>query len=177
MKIYTKMGDSGETSLFGGGRVPKNSPRIEVYGTIDELNSHLGVVRAQRPSPELDAVLTMIQERLFVLGAQLASPKEGTVKIADSDVAELESAIDRLETALPPLKAFILPGGGRVGSALHVARTVCRRAERLAVALDRIDRLEPSIIRFLNRLSDLLFVMARHANRTDKVAETPWSPR
>jgi len=177
VKIYTRTGDRGETSLFGGGRVPKNAPRIEAYGTIDELNSHLGVVRAQGPSPDLDAPLARIQEQLFVLGAQLAATRAETVKIADRDVAELESAIDRLEADLPPLKTFILPGGGRVGSALHVARTVCRRAERLVVALDQTERLDPSIIVFLNRLSDLLFVMARHANRTDKVPESPWSPR
>ncbi|GJQ19675.1 MAG: ATP--cob(I)alamin adenosyltransferase [Bacteroidia bacterium] len=177
MKIYTRTGDGGETSLFGGGRVPKNAPRIEAYGTIDELNSHLGAARAQGPSPDLDALLMTIQDRLFVLGAQLATVKGETVKITGSDIAELESAIDRLEAGLPPLKTFIVPGGGRVGSALHVARTVCRRAERLVVALHRTDRIDPSIIVFLNRLSDLLFVMARHANRTDNAPETPWSPR
>jgi cob(I)alamin adenosyltransferase len=176
VKIYTRTGDGGETSLFGGGRVAKNSPRLEAYGTIDELNSHLGVVRAQKPSAELDAVLSSIQDKLFVLGGQLATPKKGTLSVTEGDVAELEAAIDRLDADLPTLKTFIVPGGGRVGSALHVARTVCRRAERLVVALGPKEA-GALPVKFLNRLSDLLFVMARYANRTDGVPEIPWTPR
>lgn len=175
MKIYTRTGDGGETGLFGGGRVSKHSPRIEAYGTVDELNSHLGAVRAEKPSPELDGLLASVQEQLFVLGAELASPKGGAVALSDADVTGLESAIDKLEANLPSLRTFILPGGGRMGSALHVARTVCRRAERMVVALG--GEAGPLPVRFLNRLSDLLFVMARHANRAEGIPEAPWSPR
>lgn len=175
MKIYTRTGDSGETGLFGGGRMPKHAPRIEAYGTVDELNSHLGAVRAEKPAPALDGLLASIQERLFVLGAELASPKGGSTALSDADVTALESAIDALQEDLPPLRTFILPGGGRVGAALHVARTVCRRAERKTVALG--DEAGPLAVQFLNRLSDLLFVMARHANRAEGIPEAPWSPR
>ena len=177
MKIYTKKGDSGETSLFGGKRVSKNSIRIEAYGTVDELNSHLGFARTLDPSPRMDADVQTLQEMLFVLGADLATPAGGTVKrITEDDVTALEQRIDALEPDLPALKNFILPGGSPLAAHLHIARTVCRRAERLVTALGESENLDPYPLKFLNRLSDLLFVMARHANRTSGKKDTPWKP-
>lgn len=177
MKIYTKKGDSGETSLFGGKRVSKNSIRIEAYGTVDELNSHLGFARTLNPTPSEDAALRRIQEILFVLGADLATPKGGNTKrIGEEHVLELESSIDRMENDLPALKNFILPGGSPLGAELHVARTVCRRAERLVTAVGLSEDLGPHPLKFLNRLSDLLFVMARHVNHSAGATETPWNP-
>jgi cob(I)alamin adenosyltransferase len=177
LKIYTKKGDSGETSLFGGKRVSKNSIRIEAYGTVDELNSHLGFARTLNPSPRTDADIQRLQETLFALGADLAAPAGGNVKrIAEDDVADLEQSIDRLEHELPPLRNFILPGGSPLAAYLHVARTVCRRAERLVTTLGESEELGPYPLKFLNRLSDLLFVMARHANQTAGGKETPWNP-
>ncbi|MEX2117213.1 MAG: cob(I)yrinic acid a,c-diamide adenosyltransferase [Bacteroidota bacterium] len=177
MKIYTKKGDGGETSLFGGKRVPKNSIRIDAYGTVDELNSHLGFARTLNPSPSEDADLQRLQETLFVLGADLATPAGGkTKRIAEEDVSVLERSIDRLENDLPSLKNFILPGGSPLAAHLHIARTVCRRAERLVSALSRSEELSPYPLKFLNRLSDLLFVMARHANHVAGATEAPWNP-
>ncbi len=177
MKIYTKKGDSGETSLFGGKRVSKNSIRIETYGTVDELNSHLGFARTLHPTPSEDAVLRRIQEILFVLGADLATPKGGNIKrIGEEHVLELEHNIDRMEHDLPPLKNFILPGGSPLGAQLHIARTVCRRAERLVTAVSLSEDLGPYPLKFLNRLSDFLFVLARHVNHTAGATETPWNP-
>ena len=171
MKIYTRTGDRGETSLFGGARVAKNDPRIEVYGTIDELNSFAGVARASWPSSPIDAQLARIQSDLFDIGAHLASP--GSTRFTGADparIAELESAIDAMESELQPLRNFILPGGCAAAAHLHVARTVCRRAERLVVAL----RDEPSIV-YLNRLSDYLFVAARYANLKHGVDDVSWN--
>ena len=171
MKIYTKTGDAGETSLFGGARVPKDDSRIEAYGTIDELNSFLGVARASWPASPIDQHFDRIQSDLFDIGAHLASP--GTSRFAGVDpehVVELERAIDAMESELEPLRNFILPGGSAPAAHLHVARTVCRRAERLVVALH-----DESSIVYLNRLSDFLFVAARFANRKHGVADVPWT--
>ena len=170
MKIYTKTGDAGETSLFGGVRVPKNDPRIEAYGTVDELSSFIGVARAGWPSSPLDALFARIQSDLFDVGAHLASP--GTSRFTGVDpehVAELERAIDSMERELAPLRNFILPGGCLPAAQLLVARTVCRRAERLVVALG----VDPSVV-FLNRLSDFLVVAARFANLKHGVDDVPW---
>lgn len=176
MKIYTRTGDRGETSLFGGARVPKNDPRIESYGTIDELNSHLGVARAAWPDSPIDAQLLAAQRDLFEIGAHLASP--GTSRFAGvelSRIEELERGIDAMESELEPLKSFILPGGTPAAAQLHVARTVCRRAERLVVALHDDDPATQSSIAYLNRLSDYLFVAARFANRKAGVDDIPWT--
>ncbi len=178
MKIYTRTGDTGETSLFGGARVRKDDARIEAYGTIDELNSFLGVARAGWPSSSFDAELHLIQSDLFDIGAHLASP--GTSRFAGPDpsrVAALEQAIDAMESELAPLKSFILPGGSLAAAHLHVARTVCRRAERLVVALRDDDEATKASITYLNRLSDFLFVAARFANHKQGVADVPWTGR
>jgi cob(I)alamin adenosyltransferase len=172
VKIYTRTGDRGETSLFGGARVPKNDPRIDAYGTIDELNSCLGVVLAI----ERDAQLLAVQRDLFEIGAHLASP--GTSRFAGveaSRIEELERGIDAMEAELAPLKSFILPGGTPAAAQLHVARTVCRRAERLVVALHDNDPATQSSIAYLNRLSDYLFVAARYANHKRGVEDVPWT--
>lgn len=172
MKIYTRTGDRGETSLFGGARVPKNDPRIDAYGTVDELNSFLGVVLAIDP----DAQLLEVQRDLFEIGAHLASP--GTSRFAGveaSRIEALERGIDAMEAELAPLKSFILPGGTAAAAQLHVARTVCRRAERLVVALHDDDPATQSSITYLNRLSDYLFVAARYANRKAGVDDVPWT--
>ena len=171
MKIYTRTGDSGETSLFGGARVRKDDPRIEAYGTIDELNSFLGVARASWASSPIEAHLGGIQSDLFDLGAHLASPGSSRFTgVHPERIAELERAIDAMESELAPLGNFILPGGCAAAAQLHVARTVCRRAERLLVALD--DR---SSIAYLNRLSDFLFVAARYANLKHGVDDVVWN--
>lgn len=178
MKIYTKTGDEGETSLFGGQRVPKESLRIETYGTVDELNSVVGIVRSLKPHKEVDAMLERIQNDLFVLGADLATPPTKTSdkisRIQQSHVDELERYIDSLDPKLQPLKVFILPGGSTVAAHLHFARTVCRRTERLTTRLSREEKIGPVPLVYLNRLSDLLFVLARYANYLDGVAETQW---
>lgn len=178
MKIYTKTGDEGETSLFGGQRVLKESLRIETYGTVDELNSVVGIARSLKPHKEVDAILESIQNDLFVLGADLATPLTQTSgkvsRVQQSQVDTLERYIDSLEPKLQPLKVFILPGGSMVAAHLHFARTVCRRAERLTSQLSREEKIGPAPLVFLNRLSDLLFVLARYANYLDGVAETQW---
>jgi cob(I)alamin adenosyltransferase len=161
MKIYTRGGDAGHTSLFGGSRVAKNDPLIEAYGTVDELNSVIGVVRAVWPSGPLDPPLALIQADLFDLGAFLASPEAPALNVPSSRIDELERDIDAMESELAPLRNFILPGGSLPAAHLHVARTVCRRAERLVVALGER---YAEVIRYLNRLSDYLFVAARFAN-------------
>ena len=175
MKIYTKTGDAGETSLFGGARVSKNDPRIEAYGTVDELNSFLGVARATWPYSPLDAQFERIQSDLFDVGAHLASP--GTSRFAGVDpqrIEELERAIDAMERELAPLTNFILPGGALAAAQLHVARTVCRRAERCVVGLHDESEATQSTIAYLNRLSDYLFVAARFANLRAGVDDVPW---
>lgn len=182
LKIYTKTGDDGSTGLFGGKRVAKDSLRIESYGTVDELNSLLGMVRTEAHSEEFDPLLGRLQEGLFVLGADLATPHGGErsfliPRVTSSDIECLEREIDRLEEGLPPLKNFILPGGSSAGAALHLARTVCRRAERVVVRLTHEEPetgLDPQ--RYLNRLSDLLFVLARAVNHAAGATEHPWIP-
>jgi cob(I)alamin adenosyltransferase len=176
VKIYTRTGDSGETSLFGGARVRKDDARIEAYGTIDELNSVLGVARASWPSSSLDGQFHSIQSDLFDIGAHLASP--GTSRFAGpapTRVAALEHDIDAMESELSPLKTFILPGGTLAAAQLHVARTVCRRAERLVVSLNDDNDATKASITYLNRLSDFLFVAARFANHENGVADVPWT--
>lgn len=175
MKIYTRTGDQGETSLFGGRRVPKNDARIEAYGTVDELNSFLGAARAANPPAAVDAILHAAQVDLFEIGAHLASP--GTSRFPGVELARielLERAIDAMEQELEPLKNFILPAGVPGAAALHVARTVCRRAERCVVGLLDESEATKSSIAYLNRLSDYLFVAARYANHDAGVADEPW---
>jgi cob(I)alamin adenosyltransferase len=179
MKIYTKTGDAGETGLFAGPRVRKDHPRIEAYGDVDELNSVLGMVRAEPLPQPLDALLAGIQNRLFDLGAELATPdpaKRGADAIDAEAVAALETAIDAHEARLTPLDTFILPGGSKAAAVLHLARAVCRRAERRVITLAGTPQedVSPLAIIFLNRLSDLLFVLARHANFDAGVGDVPW---
>lgn len=179
MKIYTKTGDTGETALFGGERVPKDALRIDAYGSVDELNSVLGVIIALKPHPAIAEALESIQNQLFEVGADLATPvghKSSAIpRIAPTHAEGLEALIDRFESELPPLKSFILPGGSVIAAELHCARTVCRRAERSVVRLGRNEEIGTPVIVYLNRLSDLLFVMARYANRNDGHAETEWA--
>jgi len=183
VRIYTKTGDAGDTGLFGGGRVPKDHPRVEAYGDVDELNAVLGLARSIEMMPRIDEVLAPVQRDLFSLGALLATPQPEKVKqqlekarIDDARIAELERAIDEGEAELEPLQAFILPGGTPKSAALHVARTVCRRAERRVIALahDETVHVPPVVLVYLNRLSDLLFVLARVANRRAGAAEVTW---
>lgn len=176
MKIYTRGGDRGETSLLGGGRVRKDNERIAAYGTVDELNSFIGVARASGGDERLNQKLDAIQRDLFDIGAQLASPghAERFPGVAVLRVAALETDIDEMEAELSPLTNFILPGGAPAAAHLHVARTVCRRAERLVVALGDASPEVETTLAYLNRLSDWLFVAARHANRSAGVADVPW---
>jgi len=183
LKIYTKTGDAGETGLFGGGRTSKDSPRVAAYGEVDELNAALGVARALGPEQFADSLLESIQRDLFTIGAELATPDpdtlhkvfaHGRTAIGDSGVAALEQAIDEQESRLEPLKHFILPGGTPQAAALHLSRTVCRRAERAVVAVARHERISPAILRYLNRLSDLLFVLARAANAHAGRPDVKW---
>lgn len=177
MKIYTKTGDAGETGLFGGARVSKADPRVDSYGAVDEANACLGVVRAAGVPADIDAMLDHIQRDLFALGAQLADGRpdprmyEGKIALGDADVVRLEQWIDTLEAELPPLKHFILAGGSQAGAALHLARTVCRRAERRMVTVSGIHAVQ---LIYVNRLSDLLFVIARAVNLRAGVAEVVW---
>jgi len=178
MKIYTKTGDKGDTSLFGGQRVPKDALRIEAYGTVDELNSVLGLALSESTNLDIREILTSIQTRLFEVGADLATPrsveKKQVRRVEPRDVQQLEKIIDTLERELKPLKSFILPGGSGAASKLHFARTVCRRAERVVVRLSRNEDIGEAIIMYLNRLSDLLFVLARYTNSISKVPEVKW---
>jgi cob(I)alamin adenosyltransferase len=169
MRIYTRTGDGGETGLYGGGRARKGDLRIEALGAVDEANAALGLARTNtRQDQALDPLLERLQHRLFDLGAGLAQPDGGPARIAQSDVEAREQAIDRLEQDLEPLRAFILPGGSDAGAALHLARTIARRAERAVVRLaDAGEAVDPLVLTYLNRMSDLLFVAARHANRAE----------
>jgi cob(I)alamin adenosyltransferase len=181
VKIYTKTGDSGETGLFGGPRVKKSDPRVEAYGEVDELNAALGAVRALVEDPEIEAQLAKVQEELFCVGAELATPHGAKARSAIPPVdaawtARLEAAIDGWEGELPPLSKFVLPGGTRTAAALHVARTVCRRAERHVVALAAEVEVDPVVLAYLNRLSDFLFVAARVANHRASREEPLWDP-
>lgn len=181
MKIYTKTGDKGDTGLFGGGRVGKDHPRVEAYGDVDELNATLGLVRAMEPMPRIDEVIVPIQRDLFAIGALLATPDRDKMRaslekarIDDSRIRELEVAIDQCEAELEPLRSFIVPGGTAKAASLHVARTVCRRAERRVVALQHTEELPSIVVVFLNRVSDLLFMLARVANRRAGAGEVSW---
>ena len=173
-RIYTRTGDAGETALRGGRRVPKDHPRVEACGALDELNSTLGAARAFLQDAELGTVLERVQRDLFVLGAEVSAPDQAGPRVDAAQVLALEKEIDRLEAELPPLSAFILPGGHPAGGLLHLVRAVCRRAERRMVALARRELLNPEVVRYLNRLSDLLFVLARTVNRRAGVDETLW---
>jgi len=178
-RIYTRTGDKGETGLFGGVRVPKDSTRVEAYGSVDETNSALGLVRSGLSDPEIDLVLQELQKDLFAAGADLANAQKGKEmsRITAERVSELERIIDRFESELPPLRAFILPGGCMTGASLHFARAVARRAERRIVTLSRKEEIDEQLIPFINRLSDLLFVLARVVNHREKRIEVEWHGR
>lgn len=183
VRIYTRTGDDGETGLFGGGRVKKDCARVEAYGAVDELNAVVGSARAAGLPEDVDAIVGRIQEELFVLGADLATPAEGSargdrvVRLDAGATEALERDIDRCEEELEPLAAFILPGGTPAGAALHVARTVCRRAERRSAALANEGSISPAILPYLNRLSDLLFDLARLTNARAGRGEQTWQPK
>jgi cob(I)alamin adenosyltransferase len=181
MKIYTKTGDQGSTGLFGGGRVGKDHPRVEAYGDVDELNAALGMARAIELMPRIDEVVVRLQRDLFSIGALLATPdlakmheQLAKAQIDAARIAELEGAIDDCERELEPLRSFILPGGTPKSAALHVARTVCRRAERRVITLQREIEIPQLVVIYLNRLSDLLFMLARLANRRAGAGEVTW---
>jgi cob(I)alamin adenosyltransferase len=188
MKVYTKTGDGGTTALFGGTRVPKDHIRIESYGTVDELNSYIGLIRDQQISKQYKELLIEIQDRLFTVGAILATPpekqlmKNGSLRlqnlgIIDSDVELLEKEIDQMEESLPQMTHFVLPGGHTTVSYCHIARCVCRRAERLAVQLDHNEPIAQIVLIYLNRLSDYLFVLARKLSLDLEADEVKWVPR
>lgn len=181
MKIYTKTGDDGTTSLFSGGRVPKMNLRVEAYGTIDELNSVLGVARAHHPHPRADEWLARVQWQLFNLGADLATPLDAkadwVVRMDAETVLWLEQAIDEMTAELPELKNFILPGGSLAAANIHVGRTVCRRAERIVVDLQHQEPIGENVVHYLNRLSDFLFTLARWENMQAGILEDKWSSR
>lgn len=181
-KVYTRNGDDGATCLGSGTRVPKTSARLEAYGTVDELNAAIGVVLAQAPSATTAAALGEIQNDLFHLGADLCIPEADkprcpAPRIEQRHVDRLEVLMDELTAQLPPLENFVLPGGSPTGASLHAARTTCRRAERRAIALAALEPIGPHVTPYLNRLSDALFVMARHQNQHDGVAEQIWNSR
>ena len=181
MKIYTKTGDKGKTSLLGGTRVSKSNERINTYGTIDELNSFLGLVSDLDQNKDRVLFIRNIQSRLFTIGSSLAAEtdkaKDFKPDLEDADVTDLEKAIDDMNESLPAMKNFILPGGHQLISATHISRTVCRRAERLIINLSESEDVEEIIIRYLNRLSDYLFVLARKQGHDLKIKEIPWKPR
>ncbi|MEX8548067.1 MAG: cob(I)yrinic acid a,c-diamide adenosyltransferase [Mucilaginibacter sp.] len=181
MKIYTKTGDSGYTSLIGGTRVPKHHLRIESYGTVDELNSYIGLIWGQEIDEQDRLLLKEIQDRLFTIGASLAAdPEKSTMKIPDlhsKDIELLETEMDRMEAVLPQLKHFILPGGNNAIAFCHLARCVCRRAERITIALSEESFVEEKVKIYLNRLSDYLFMLARKIGHDQNIAENSWVPR
>ena len=181
MKLYTKTGDDGTTGLFGGGRIPKASRRVDAYGTVDETNAVIGVARATGLAQVVDVVLERVQEDLFTLGAELAcvpgrESKLQMTLLGESEIRRLELAIDEADAACEPLKTFVLPGGSPQAAALHLARTVCRRAERAMLAVDD-GPVRPAATVYLYRLSDLLFALARRANAIAQVSDVPWKPR
>ncbi|WP_117883285.1 cob(I)yrinic acid a,c-diamide adenosyltransferase [Aureibaculum luteum] len=187
MKIYTKTGDKGQTSLYGGTRVPKYHLRIEAYGTVDELNSHIGLLKDQKITEPTAKTLLKVQNELFTLGAMLATPPEKETlkngkerlnipKITASDIQYLENEIDTMQQSLPQMTHFVLPGGHQTVSFCHIARCICRRAERLSVQLNENDPINDHIIMYLNRLSDYLFVLARKLTYDNHVEEIPWLP-
>lgn len=188
MKIYTKTGDKGTTSLFGGTRVPKHHIRIESYGTVDELNSYLGLLRDQQVDAHSHEIILRIQDRLFTIGSTLATdPKKAVLKsgkqrleipkVSAQDIELLEQEIDTMNEALPPMTHFVLPGGHQTVSVCHIARTICRRAERLATALHEIEPFEDAVLQYLNRLSDFLFVLARKLSHDLEANEIQWIPQ
>ncbi len=188
MKVYTKTGDTGTTALFGGTRVSKHHIRIESYGTVDELNSHIGLIRDQDVNQLYKNILIEVQDRLFTVGAILATPPDKETlkngqprlninRISEEDITFLENEIDMMETTLPPMTHFVLPGGHTTVSYCHIARCVCRRAERLAVHLHEIEPTDEHVIKYLNRLSDYLFVLARKLSHELKADEVKWIPR
>jgi cob(I)alamin adenosyltransferase len=179
MKVYTRTGDDGTTGLYGGSRTSKDAPRVAAYGSVDEANAAIGLARANLVDADIDRVLASIQRTLFDVGADLATPADAPQRdrlslIDDEDVAALEAAIDRFDDELEPLRQFIIPGGHAASAALHLARAVVRRAEREVVALARVEDVNEVVGRYLNRLSDLLFVMARSVNARNGVSETRW---
>lgn len=181
MKIYTRKGDEGNSSLIGGTRVRKYDLRLEAYGTVDELNSWLGLLRDQLETNEHPQHLIQIQDRLFVIGALLANdPESSSMKLpslSEQDITDLETAIDTMDAQLPEMRNFILPGGHSLVSQCHIARCVCRRTERITVELSDHQAVDPLIVRYLNRLSDFLFVLARFIAMQRQVEELPWKPR
>jgi cob(I)alamin adenosyltransferase len=181
MKVYTKTGDYGETSLFGGSRVSKSDLRIQAYGTVDELNSYIGLLRDMSIGEQETRELLFIQDRLFTLGAILASEKESSKsklpQILAKDIRFLEDAIDAMEISLDPINAFVLPGGHIIVSHCHVARCICRRAERVVVQLSEHTPVDSLVINYLNRLSDYLFVLSRHNSKQLNAVEIPWIPK
>ena len=188
MKVYTKTGDKGTTALFGGTRVPKHHIRIESYGTIDELNSHIGLIRDQDINQLYKNTLMHVQDRLFTVGAILATdPEKATLKngkarlnipkISNEDIERLEKEMDSMEASLPPMTHFVLPGGHQTVSFCHIARTVCRRAERLASHLNDLEPFQPETLMYINRLSDYLFVLARKLSHDLQAEEIKWIPQ
>jgi len=182
MKIYTKKGDGGETSLFAGGRVLKNNPRVEAYGTVDELNSYIGLIRTYDDLPDPVPVwLEDVQNTLFIVGSDLATPLDASaewlVRLDGAPVNALEAAIDQMDTELPALTAFILPGGTQSAAHTHIARTVCRRAERLVVDLHNEAAINEQVLIYMNRLSDFLFTLARYINLHNGESEKKWTVR
>lgn len=188
MKIYTKTGDKGTTALFGGTRVPKHHIRIDSYGTVDELNSHLGLIRDQEINNHYKDVLIEVQDRLFTVGAILATdPEKATLKngkqrlnipkISEEDIEQLEKEMDKMNESLPEMTHFVLPGGHQTVSFCHIARCVCRRAERLASALNDLEPFQPESLKYLNRLSDYLFVLARKLSYDLQADEVKWIPK
>jgi cob(I)alamin adenosyltransferase len=180
MKIYTGVGDHGATGLLGGAMVAKDNPRIAAYGALDELNAALGVCRALGLPGEMDHVVAELQHELFTLGSELSSPDaapRGIELLEAAEITRIEQTIDRHEAQLPPLRQFILPGGSAAAAALHTARCVCRRAERDIVALSHDSAVRPEVLVYINRVSDLLFVLARAANAAAGVADVPWEKR
>ncbi len=186
MKIYTKTGDKGTTALYGGNRVSKASARVESYGNIDELNSFIGLAKSEITDEKVLNQLKKIQFDLFILGSESATPTDKltlangksrlTLMISETEIEELENWMDEYETQLEPLQYFILPGGGKSATALHVCRTVCRRAERSLVFLNESEEVRPELIKYLNRLSDYLFVLARYVSKLNKEKEEYWNP-
>jgi cob(I)alamin adenosyltransferase len=181
MKIYTKTGDAGLTSLFGGERVSKAHDRIDAYGTVDELNAYMGLLRDQSVNQIHEYTLLDIQNKLFTIGAILATEpgntKVKTPRLNEEDITFLESEIDKMDSELPPLKNFVLPGGHQSVSFGHVARTVCRRAERLIIGLNDHEKVDPLLIKYMNRLSDYLFILCRKMTQDLGIIETPWKPQ
>ncbi len=181
MKVYTKTGDKGDTSLFGGKRISKSDLRIESYGTVDELNSWIGLIRDQDINSEAGDVLIEIQDRLFTMGSMLASDPEkplGNIPVLkEEDITFLESEMDKMDAQLPEMKSFVLPGGNTIVSYCHLARCVCRRAERMVIRLSEESKVDKLSVQYLNRLSDYLFVLSRKITKDKNASETPWKPR